>query len=466
MKFNVFFCCLCLVLLSMQTSVCQGQKKYHFKAESNTLASTTKPLPFWLRSNQYGMYQDTAKFHQVLYFKLDKSFNKNDKVSTAWGISTWGQSADRTEVHLEEIYFQLKWQKLVLSMGKQRESIQMNGISSTNGNILFSQNTRPIPSVKLELCDYLIIPFTNKFLQFKGYWRDGILTDKRYVDNTLVHNKKLMLKWGRSQAFYVETGLEHVAQWAGDSYSRGNLPHSFRDYLSVISGQEGAQVETINALGNHIGAYHLMFNFTRENQSFQLFMQHPFEDRSGREFDNWPDGLYGFYWERKEKSKLINHFIYEFYYTKNQSGPLHNNEFGHILSGNDNYFSNGTYPDGWTYFGQTIGSPFFKAQRRDFLVNSGLNSAMENSRFVTHHIGFAGVFQTLEYKTLVSYSRNFGTFNFEFDKRKDQFSFFTELKWQTKKKTLEISGALAFDKGDLYPSGLGGRLRIIKNFNF
>jgi len=125
-----------------------------------------------------------------------------------------------------------------------------------------------------------------------------------------------MLRWGQSQSFYVETGLEHVVQWGGNSYSKGNLPNSLSDYWNVIRGQEGIQLETINALGNHIGAYHLMFNFKQENQSLLFFMQHSFEDRSGRELDNWPDGLYGLFWKSKDPKQNVNCFIYEFYTTK------------------------------------------------------------------------------------------------------------------------------------------------------
>lgn len=457
--------CLCLVSCLSVSFVSQGQNKHQLQIEGATAFSTGDALPFWLRSNQYGMYQDTSSFHKLMRISLARELDADKTFSVAYGLSAWAEHAEGSDLNLENLYMKLGWKNLILTVGKEREKEYMQGISSTNGNLLFSQNVRPMPGIKLELTDYITLPFSSNFIQFKGYWREGLLNDSRFVDKTRVHNKKIMFKWGRKESFYVETGLEHVVQWGGDSYTKGKLSRSFKDYLSVISGQEGTRMETINALGNHIGNYHLAFTFNRSKDHLQFFMQHPFEDRSGREFDNWPDGLYGVYWKSKDPKQLISHFIYEFYTTKNQSGPLHNDEEGHILSGNDNYFSNGTYPSGWTYFGQSIGSPFFKAQRKDLLLN-GTNTAMENNRFIAHHIGLGGEYQNWTYKSLLSYSRNWGSFNLPYSSRKDQISFLLEANWTGKDGKWQIGGSLGIDKGDLYPDGVGARFSLIRNFDF
>jgi len=458
------------VVFSLLHTICYGQKKNYFNVEVGGAAATSNFIPFWLQSNQHGDFTGGSPAF-LSRFTLGKPESNTNNFDWSWKASGIYSNANQNRFRADELFAAVRLDALSFSIGKQREKTFFGGISSTNGNILFSQNARPFPAFKLELNRYVDVPLTKGWLSFKGHWREGILNDSRYVKNTLVHNKFILLKWGKSSIFHLETGLEHFVQWGGDSFSRGALPQGFKDYLRIISGREGKTFETINALGNHIGNYHINAHWKRSGHHLKLFIQHFFEDRSGREWDNWPDGLYGISWDRGKSDGYPCKLIYEFYFSKNQSGPLHNDETGGILSGDDDYFSHGIYRSGWKYFGRTIGSPFFKPYPyKDFeTIDTSLRNGdggIENSRLVAHHVGFSGNWENWSYRSMASWTLNWGRFQDPYSSRKDQFSFLTEMIWESKNGDFEIRTALAIDRGDLYPNSFGGMLKVIRNFNF
>ncbi len=97
--------------------------------------------------------------------------------------------------------------------------------------------------------------------------------------------------------------------------------------------------------------------------------------------------------------------MYEFLYSKSQSGRYHDRPateeekaqqdpcdpfYGRkILGGNDNYFNNGEYQSGWTYYGRTIGTPFITPLPPDA---DGITLGVFNNRIIAHYIGIKGYF--------------------------------------------------------------------------
>jgi len=63
-------------------------------------------------------------------------------------------------------------------------------------------------------------------------------------------------------------------------------------------------------------------------------------------------------------------------------------ENGNIIQGRglDNYFNNGIYNSGWTYFGSTIGSPYFTSKSvADNGITNGIIKA--DNHFMAFSIG-------------------------------------------------------------------------------
>ena len=110
---------------------------------------------------------------------------------------------------------------------------------------------------------------------------------------------------------------------------------------------------------------------------------------------NFPDGRYGIFISDIQEEIWIDGFMYEFYYTKNQSKNSLSTD------GMDNYFNNNLYRSGWTYGSRILGVPLITLKDTRFRVG--------NSIFVAHHLGVSGTaFETIPYKLLTSYSRNYG----------------------------------------------------------
>ena len=135
-----------------------------------------------------------------------------------------------------------------------------------------------------------------------------------------------------------------------------------------------------------------------------MYYDHPFEDRSGLRFANFPDGVWGVFYTPENK-KIISNFLYEYIDTSDQSGNT-------SISGFDNYFSNNLYRSGWTYEGNIIGLPFIMTDK-DIVIND-ITSPIVSNRVRLHHIGVSGSFKKIEWMLKTTFSKNLGTYNIPF----------------------------------------------------
>ena len=249
--------------------------------------------------------------------------------------------------------------------------------------------------------------------------------------------------------------------WAGNSQEYGKQPSNFKDYLKVILGRSGgensSQNDQLNALGNHLGNYLIQLNKKGEETDWSFYWSHPFEDRSGRELRNLPDGIYGLYLNFKNTKK--NSLLFEFHHTKDQGAKA--SDFFFI----DNYFTNSIYGSGWTYQGNTIGNPFLPTtitEEGDSNINSQFN------RFLSYHIGLNGVINSnISYKTLVSYTSYFGSFFNSFENKPELFASLVEVNYIKKTLPFKISLGLSADFGDFrVKNNFGGFIKISKTGKF
>ena len=123
------------------------------------------------------------------------------------------------------------------------------------------------------------------------------MIDDRYAGNrTRLHHKMLDIRFTIIPQLSIEAGLDHYAQWGGETEKDGKLPTSFKDYARVVlikAGGGDAPENEINKLGNHIGNEFLKIRYNNERWGAEFYYDHIFEDGSGEKFRNRPDGLYG-----------------------------------------------------------------------------------------------------------------------------------------------------------------------------
>jgi len=399
LKQRSYFLFLLFVLVANQLF---SQIKYSGSINLEGYSSTEERLPFWMYSNTRGRISEKSNFSGWISGKAIYEFNQNSSLEFGGGVLY--QDELRNNDFIDELYVNYKVSWLEIVLGRKQKQELYNGLSATNENFAWSLNARPLPGIQIK--SHRPIYFNkNEKLGFEFSLNDYLLGDDRFVKDARLHHKSFHIVYNYSSTLNIKAGIQHFAQWAGNSPESGQQPSGFSDYLRVFAGREGGKNsvdgDRVNVLGNHLGTYELYLTKNFQNSSVKFIYNHFFEDGSGTRFANFPDGRYGLFWEKNEKNKLVNSFLYEFYYTKNQSrystGPHKN----------DNYFNNIlTYKSGWTYQRRILGLPFFDYdQDKDFI---------SGSRFLAHHLGLAGSWSksdSFDYKLLASYVKKYGTYN-------------------------------------------------------
>ena len=436
--------------------------RYSIKTSAGLSSDIT--LPFWLIANQYGSVPDSD--YGLLNTSVFKTFDTPDTLfDISYKANVTGFIAQENKLLLNELYLGVRFKNILLDIGAKNDAIAWHNLSSSNGSIIKSNNARAMPGVTIKTNNYVTLPFAKSWLQVKGNFAHYFMDDTRFVDNTNLHHKSLHIKTSLSPVFEIIAGLDHYAQWGGTSPQFGPQPSSFKDYIKVVFGAEGGDNATandqFNALGNHIGAYILQFNYQGQKANYNFYYSHPFEDTSGREMTNWQDGLYGVFIDFKKQKAAITHLLAEFTYTKNMSNiPV-------SISGADNYFNNGIYKSGWTYHGNTIGSPYFTPEPVD--ANDITNGVIVgDNRFAAFNLGANGYVKWLPYKIMLSHTTYYGWFNQEYEQYPVQISGILDIVIPQDKFNLpfDVAACFAFDAGSYKPKNFGAFLSITKTGGF
>jgi len=371
-------------------------------------------MPFWMISNTYGKVPNHP-FVQLLELGI---YSKDNKLSGNfkfdYGLEFIWTYAGISKLKTQEYYIRLKYKPVLLRIGAIQDSLRFDGMSSTNGNILYSNNYRPMPGIEFATDGWYSVPFTRDYIKLNLLYSESLTQDIRYVEGTRVHRKYVYGLFGGKLPVNLYFGLNHSVQWGGvsrDTAIGDQNPKSIKDYILTIfptSGTDSTNLnDYLNARGNHLGGYDFGFIYRHKGYIFQLYHTTIAEDHSGLQLKNWRDGITGLY-IGSEKSGLISSFLYEFYYTLHQGGDRIGEFNGKFYTGRDNYFNNTIYKSGWTHFFRTIGSPFFTVKPT---LKEEYCQGIQNNRFVVHHFGISGKLnEKLTYKALFSASRNYGTY--------------------------------------------------------
>jgi len=459
MKHFYLFLLFILSLFYATTFIYSQNEPVNYQFTLNSGIASNNTLPFWITANTFGVVP-TTDFAAVNTAFFGKTTPKNHAFNFEYKASFTGYLASSKKSIINELYGAVKFKKWMITIGNKYDAILWNGLSSSNGNIIKSTNSRAFPGINITSNGYLTLPFAKKWLTAKFNYAEYLLNDKRAVDQTHLHHKSLYFKSKLNSKLNIITGLDHYVQWGGKSNELGNMPSGFKDYLRIITGSSGGsnslEGEQINALGNTVGAYLLQFNYKGAKTNWNFYYSHPFEDRSGRELMNYPDALYGLFIDFKQPKKLINQVVLELTYTKHMSG-------NRSVSGHDNYFNNSIYQSGWTYFGHTIGSPFFLTKTPVKGITNGV--LIGYNRFSSYHLGFKGYLNKhLKYTSHISYTSYAGWFSNPINK--NLFSSSLQVSIQIPKLPFEIQLTTAADLGNTLPKIIGGFIAIVKKGTF
>lgn len=431
--------------------------KYSFELNSGLACKNT--MPFWMTANKFGTVPNSD--YGLVYASLLSDFNESERdFKFSYKASLTGTIAAENDLFINELYGSIGYRNWQLDLGAKNDEVLWKGLSASNGNIIKSTNTRAFPGISLKTADFITLPFAKKWLRAKVTYGEYLLNDKRVVDNERLHHKNLYFKFLLSEKLSLQTGLDHYVQWGGKCDAYGKLPSGLNDYLRVVSaGSGGANAEACeqdNALGNHVGAHLFQMDYLGEKTTWHFYWSHPFEDRPGLELVNYPDALYGVFIDLKKPTGLVTHLLAEFYYTKHQGRSASRPYFS------ENYFNGMIYCSGWTYFGNTMGAPFFRPKIPVDGIAKGIDR--NYSRFTAYHLGFKGYLsKTIRYNTFISYVYYPGWFDEPI--HEEQFSSLIAFYMQPKKIPFEISLGAAADFGSVLPKNFGGFLQLRFSLN-
>ena len=448
-------------------------------------------MPFWAGANRRGLVPENLSsggnrnitgfgnnrggMSGLLTAGAEFAYLTKPEIVLSAGLSVAGYGVmDNWDGMLDRLYFGISWKKLHLDFGMKDRYYDYNGLSLTGGNLAYSGNARNLPGYNLST-DFIYIPYTNRIIGFKANFADYMMLDNRYIDKAKVHNESLYLKITPARRFSLTVGLEMWSQWSGTSPKYGKQPGSLNDYIRVVFGMSGGDDATksdqINVLGNHLGRELIRLDWRADD--FTVTFQHdiPFDDKSGMRFQNFPDGVNTLNFSFREKDRWVSDILVEYVNTKWQSGPHHDNttdpehkdEPYHIYGGRDNYFNNGEYQSGWTYYGKTIGLPLFTPMPAG---EDGKVLGVCNNRLSAWHFGIRGkAARLIPYKFLFTYSRNFGKYAQSislFDSIPQQFSLALECEVPRlgRNTPLSLGIGLYGDFGEMYQDSFGLSIRL------
>lgn len=446
-----------LVLLNPLFGWAQTESKISF--QNSTFFSSDNEIPFWFAANNYGKIIGSGAFLNIVDFNFSqtKYAKRNKNFKYLYGADIVGGIGNESYFQANQIFAGINFKGWELKAGQFHDITKYSGLSSSNGNLVRSQNARPYPLIRFSTDGYKPIPFIKRGLNFKGEFDEGILNDNRFVKNPHIHHKSFYLQYKSTGKWQLSLGIEHFVMWGGTSpiESYGQFPKDFKSYFRYITGAGGDEnfpkQDQINIAGNHLGTYQIEFKKQTEKAEINIYLSHIFDATESVKLKNWPDNLIGINLKFNDKNKIITDLVYEFTHTSHQGindsiffWDESKKEWERIY--NDSYFTHFLYKSGYTYHNRVLGSPLFFPVNTKTDVSGYDYASIESTRFVAHHVGIKGNFgDNIRWKSLVTYIKHLGSYVSPYHKPQKQISGFFEVWYINQKLPFDLGCATAVD---------------------
>ena len=352
--------------------------------------------------------------------------------------------------YFRELYAHVRLYIVDITAGIQPQYWGAGDPELSSGSLLFSGNAHPIPQIRIGFDRWTPIPGLFGYAEVKGGLTHGWLNDhSETVKGTLLHHKFIGGRLGGKLPVNLSYEFHHVAQWGGISTIYGDLGNDLSAYWNAFMVRSGGTIanDQINAQGNHIGFQQLALDVKGEGWKVSAYWQTLSEDGPihfmcyGR---NMKDGLWGIS-VTQSRWPFIEGVTYEFLNTTDQSGPFHDKD-GCVYGGADGYYGNSIYRQGWSYFGNIIGSPLL---------------SLTNNRVMAHHAGVRGDIYGYKYRVMVNHAENYGRYSAP--ERSSNTAVLLEVKKLVPQAWgMEFSVALSGDFGTQYGNAFGAMVTIRK----
>ena len=279
--------------------------------------------------------------------------------------------------------------------------------------------------------------------------------------HSYLHHKFAAIRLGGPLPVNVSYEFHHAAQWGGISPVYGDIGSDWTAFRHVFMAQGGGTMynDRMNAQGNHVGSQQLMLTVKGKQWEMHAYWQNFFEDNFAfiGNGQNITDGLWGISL-KQNRWPFIQGVTYEFLNTTDQSGPWHDRD-GLCFAGNDKYYQNVVFQNGWNYFYRSVGTPFITSP----IYNTDGTIYTLNSRVRVHHIGVRGDIYGFKYRIKASYARNYGNDPATRDVLSTNTALLIEVHKHVEKAWgLDFGMRLAADIGNQFGNSFGAQITVTK----
>ena len=441
-------------------------------------------VPFWLRSNQFGSIPPPGNSGSI-YGNFKKYYDTVDQHLIDWGGSLEGRInlGDKTEGIIVEGYLKTAISIFEIKAGRVKEIMGLVDSTLSTGAFSMSGNALGIPKLEISIPEYYEIPVLGGVFAFKGNFAYGWVGDVPVQ----THNIGVYKTHFNQSSFYGRIGNEswklnlfggfnHEVFFGNEKsiFGNGFKLSGWQSFVDVATGKtyQGSKI------GNHIGSIDLAASYNFDNFRIFVYRQNFYDEGALFHLANLADGLNGISITNQNESTGSFHWnklILEFFYSANQAGY----PWSKITpSGDENYYNNYEYANGYSYKGQAIGNPLISAAKdtRTFPNNKG--DYFNNNRVSAIHIAAEASIHSIVFTGKLTYSDNLGTFSTSpygssrgslrippvghFKKSKQVSGFLQIVKHF--EHGYSASMMLASDRGQLLYNSIGASFRISKSF--
>lgn len=454
------------------------QKEISYRVETFGSVATGKNTPFWMLNHTWGMVPLKAdNFYVRGGLFHNREMNKDWNFSLGADIAASSPHAYGT-VWIQQLYGELNWKFLRLNVGSKEDYTSLLDENLSSGDFDLSNNARPMPEIKVSLPDFILVPYTKGNFYIKGDFSVGKYLDSDYLENVaaphafnyvrgvLAHHKSVYFRFGdiktKNKLQFI-LGMDNQAQWGGTLYKDGNvipMVHSFSDFLRVVFASEGSsrskEADRQYIAGSQIGSYLFKWDYLLKNKDIlSLYWHHFFDDGSGMAMESYPDMLLGLQYKTSGK-RMISGALFEYVYTKNQTGPVHFNimmDDAHSSiknkgNGNDDYYNNVDYIQGRSYYGRSLGTPLFLSPE----YNGDGRLYFKSNRILAFHTGIEGFLTPkISYLFLATYGETWGSYSVPYVQTKKGFATALDIIYQYPRlEGLNFKLSAGFNTGEFF----------------
>lgn len=482
---------------SPDTLTKQQPSSFHYGLSVIATGTTNDQIPLWIRSNQYGNVPLRGASVGVGGRLAREYSNDSTKNLVDWGVGIDSRVnlGKEAKVLLIEAYMKGRLGIFQLKAGRSRDLLGIVDSTLSSGSFSVSGNSLGIPKVELSIPEFWGIPFLGNAIAIKGNFAHGWLghvgtrNGSVYDEvSTYLHQKSFYVRFGKPNWMVrVFAGFNHQVFWGNEKQINGPKYKlsTWETYKRVIFGESygGNDIGLPRSkVGNHLGSIDQGIEFETVQLKFLGYHQFFYEVGGLYHLNNVKDGLFGLSVVNQNfssgRSKIRwKKFLVEYIATKSQGGEI---DAQITPSGDEDYYNNYIYQQGWSYKGENIGTPLvtsviyarkeLPAQPREYFVNNRLKAI---------HIGSEYAIDNWNFMMKLNYSFNYGTYGTSpwghslnyiripskppYFGEEHQFSGYVTAN-RSLKNNLDIALTFAIDQGTMLYNSSGLSLKISRSW--